>query len=595
MSSILIPENATGRVGMVAALKRVRECDLGKLVVLREPAGFVTSLIGNVKPVFAWLAQALGEPIDCSGKGSRTVYVADTCLSPVAEMSASEFQEIISGQYRKDFDQALIEARNILDAHQISDGELDVLLRKAGEQVLLQKALEIVATPIALHEIGFKAASTSGRELHWTGIHEGVELRVSASLDLFDRWLLTGMSHSSRHWQYEECVLPNEIQRGKVFLAVLDVWRTAYGRSMVPDLLLLGDLYERHLADMRRMNPGPPVLYADPQIFRATLKWLTERHLKTPDSAHELSLAFADELLWLRIDDKTYTCPADGQWIADYAISAVDLANLPPKGRRGQIRIEQALDHIIVNGYPMGARQLDSDANAKYETPEATQSVQTSSGAAPIKSVEMHEIEYYDDTWDSSSYLVCFNRYYIFAIRPKDADPKWEFLHPDGARWDAVHQRVYRNFRADRINQDQLPANLPPPPDSIAPDLLIPLPPPPPKIFLRDDYPNLDKRLQNRDGAMPLYLVLMEDLYETSYGDGKFLYPEALFFSDEEARAFNGSGDGAYAYHVRTGLVWLTDSEIGCKAPGWTYDHFTDEDVMRLAETKLNTLDNGNQ
>jgi hypothetical protein len=199
------------------------------------------------------------------------------------------------------------------------------------------------------------------------------------------------------------------------------------------------------------------------------------------------------------------------------------------------------------------------------------------------------EIEYYDDTWDSSNYLVCFDRYYIFAIRPKDAEPKWEFLHPDGARWDAVHQRVYRNFRADRINRDQLPANLPPPPDSIAPDLLLPLPPPPREIFLRSDYPNLDKRLQDRDGAMPLYLVLMEDLYESSNGDGKFHYPETLFFSDEEARAFNGSGDGAYAYHVRTGLVWLTGSEIGCKVPGWTFDHFSHGEVMRLAEAKLNS------
>lgn len=56
MNKIVIPEKTTGRIGMVAVLKRVRECDLGKLVVLREPAGFLTSLIGSAKPVFAWLA-----------------------------------------------------------------------------------------------------------------------------------------------------------------------------------------------------------------------------------------------------------------------------------------------------------------------------------------------------------------------------------------------------------------------------------------------------------------------------------------------------------------------------------------------------------
>lgn len=595
MSAVSIPEKATGRVGMVAALKRVRESDLGKLVVLREPAGFVTTLIGSVKPVFAWLAQALGEPIERSGKASRAVYVADACLSPVAEMSESEFQKIISGQYRKDFDQALIEARNILGANQISDDELDLLLQKAGEQVFLQKALEIVATPIALNEIGFKSVSTGGRELHWTGIHEGVELRVSANPDLIDRWLLTGMSFTSRHAQYEEHVLPNELQRGKVFLTVLQIWQTAYGRSMVPDLLLLGDIYERHLADMRRMNPGPPVLYVDPQIFRATLKWLTERHRKTPESSRELSLAFADGLLWLRIDDKTYTCPANGQWIADYAISVVDLANLPPKGRRGRIRIEQGLDHIIVNGYPMGARQLESDTNVMYTTPEVTQPIPAASAAAPSKSVEVREIEYYDDTWDSSNYLVCFDRYYIFAIRPKDAEPKWEYLHPDGARWDAVHQRVYRNLRADRINRDELPTDLPPPPDSISPELLLPLPPPPPEIFLRSDYPNLDKRLQESDGAMPLYLILMEDRYESLHGDGKFHYPETLFFGEGEALTFKASSDDSYSYYIRAGLIWLDGDNIECKMPRRTFDHFSYGEVMRLAETKLSTLDKVSQ
>jgi len=198
--------------------------------------------------------------------------------------------------------------------------------------------------------------------------------------------------------------------------------------------------------------------------------------------------------------------------------------------------------------------------------------------------VEVREIEYYDDTWDSSNYLVCINRYYIFAIHPDEPNPKWEFLHPDGPRWDAVHQRVYRNFRSDCIEIDQLPANLPPPPDSIDPDLLRPLPPPPPEIFLRADYPSLDKRLQKCNGAMPDFLVLMEDLYESHNGDGKFHYPETLFFTHEEAHAFNGTGDGNYAYHVRAGLLWLNDMEICCKVPRWTFDHFSNGEVMRLAE-----------
>ena len=90
---------------------------------------------------------------------------------------------------------------------------------------------------------------------------------------------------------------------------------------------------------------------------------------------------------------------------------------------------------------------------------------------------------------------------------------------------------------------------------------------------------------------MPLFLVLMEDLYESSYGDGKFHYPEALFFSDAEAHSYKGTGDGGYAYHVRAGLVWLNGDEIGCKVPRRTFDHFSHGEVLRLAEMKLNTTD----
>jgi hypothetical protein len=584
MNKIVIPEKATGRIGMVAVLKRVRECDLGKLVVLREPAGFLTSLIGSAKPVFAWLVQSLGEPIDCAGKASHAIYVADACLSPVAEMSEAELQGVISSQNQENFDQALIEAGNILGEHEITEDELDVLLEQACEQALVQRTLRIVATPVALHEIGFKSAMNGGSELQWTGVHEGVELRVSANPDLYDRWLITGISHSTRHWQFEEHVLVNELPRGKVFLTVLEVWRTAFGRSMVPDQLLLGDIYERHLADMRRMNPGPPVLYADPQIFRATLKWLAERHLTTPDSVHELSLSFSDGLLWFRIDDATYTCPARGQWIGDCAISAVDLTNLPPRGRRGQIMIDQCLDHIIVNGYPMAARQLDSDAI--YATPEAIQPVQAASDVVPVASFEVREIEYYDDSWDSDNYYVCINHHYIFAANRNDASPQWKLLNTNYSHWDAIHQRIYRNFRSDKITKEQLPPHLPPPPETIPPEVLNPPPPPPPKPHLVVDYPILSQYLSECEGkgTMAVFLQLMEDLYESLNGDGKFHYPEAIFFDLESARR---GEDGAYRYHIRPGLIWLDGDKIGAKVPGRMFDHFSIDEVFKMVTEKI--------
>jgi len=200
--------------------------------------------------------------------------------------------------------------------------------------------------------------------------------------------------------------------------------------------------------------------------------------------------------------------------------------------------------------------------------------------------LEIREIEYFDDTWDSSSYLVCFNRYYIFAIRPEDPEPQWKFLQPDSVTWDAVHQRVYRNFRADPISREKLPADLPPPPDSIAPELLIPPPPPPEEIFLRADYPNLDRRLQECDGTTPIFLVLQEDLYESAFGEGVFHYPEKVVFSDAEAYSLKAASDSVYAYHVRAGLVWIDRDRICCEVPGRLFDHFSIDVVLRMAEAQ---------
>ena len=68
----------------------------------------------------------------------------------------------------------------------------------------------------------------------------------------------------------------------------------------------------------------------------------------------------------------------------------------------------------------------------------------------------MHDIEYYDDSWDSNCFFVCIDRYYIFAADRKSKSPKWEFIDPRGIRWDAVHQRIYRNGRADKVSKKVL-------------------------------------------------------------------------------------------------------------------------------------------
>lgn len=356
MTVIPIPDKAIGRVGMVAALKRVGEADIGKLVFLRQPAGLVTSLVGSDKPIFAWLALALGEPIVCHGKASRDIYVADRCLIPLSEMSEAEIETVSRAMADADFNAALGDLRKILKAHDYSAEELEGFVDKAGTQFAIHRALEVVAVPVALKEIGFWPTSNAGETFLWVGLHNGVELHVDAGMAWLDRWVLLGTANSRRQATCIERILPAEAPRGLIVKTVLAIWRTAFGKEVVPDALQLGEIYDRHIAAMRQMNPGLPTLSLDPPVFRTTIKWLRSRHDDLFDGDRNLSLSFSDGLLRLRIGDTTYGCPAYGHWADEYQVRFADFLKLPPEvTRSSRIQLERTAEYVLVNGYPIAS------------------------------------------------------------------------------------------------------------------------------------------------------------------------------------------------------------------------------------------------
>jgi len=352
MNAIPIPENTIGRVGMVAALKRVGDSDIGKLVVLREPAGMVTSLVGSSKPVFAWLAQALGEPVDCHGKQSRSIYVADRCLIPISEMTDADIEIISRSQAQADFDSALQELKVLIDRNDIAPVELEYFVDKAGAQFFIERALEVVAVPVALREIGFYPSPESDDSLLWTGIHEGMELHFLAGEKWVDNWVIVGTGKSRRQAVWDERTLPSQAPRGKIVSTVLSIWHTAFGSAVIPDCLALGAVYERHQEEMRSLNLGLPNLWVDPQIFRTVLKWLRSRHARATKDL--LTLSFSDRLLRLDVEGVAYGCSGDGHWVDDCKVYLSDLVNLSQNiSRSRSIRLVRDANHILVNGYPI--------------------------------------------------------------------------------------------------------------------------------------------------------------------------------------------------------------------------------------------------
>jgi len=204
----------------------------------------------------------------------------------------------------------------------------------------------------------------------------------------------------------------------------------------------------------------------------------------------------------------------------------------------------------------------------------------------------MHDIEYYDDSWDSSCFFVCIDRYYIFAADSKSKFPKWEFIDPRGIRWDAVHQRIYRNGRADKVSKEDLPANFPPPPDSIPPEA-INLPPLPKEApLLAETYPTVTKYLGTfQNHSVEIYAVLIEDLYESDHGDGEFHYPDSIFIDEATAQEYCNKSKTEYdTYHLRKCRVKLDGVSIFCELSLQSFDHLSGREVLKLMTEMLDEI-----
>lgn len=201
----------------------------------------------------------------------------------------------------------------------------------------------------------------------------------------------------------------------------------------------------------------------------------------------------------------------------------------------------------------------------------------------------MLEIEYYDDSWDSNYYFVCINRYHIFAANRTSKSPTWEYIDPRGYLWDAFHQRIYRNQRSDKIDKEEIPKNFPPTPDSIPESLLNlpPLPPPPP--LLLKDYPVVKKYLENLSNhSAEIYVVLLEDLYESLHGDGKFHYIDSVFIHKADALKYCTEKKTEFDfYHLRICNLKIESENISCEVASRPFDHISKENILNLLATIL--------
>ena len=168
----------------------------------------------------------------------------------------------------------------------------------------------------------------------------------------------------------------------------------------------------------------------------------------------------------------------------------------------------------------------------------------------------------------------------------------WGF-HPAGSKvWDSLHQEAYRSHRVDFLKPEDLAAK-----GIVLPDLAQYRGRPAmqwhenfPAVMPADKVPAAVLRHLS-GGPHPVFLVLLEDRYETGMGDGKFLYPEAAFWERQAAERFIADRkahekDPAkrqwYEYSLKEVVLRRAGAEVAAELRLEPYQHFSVEDVVRL-------------
>ena len=239
-----------GHIGMIASRSDVEGEDAGRLYVLREPAGMLTTLIGSDVPLSAWLARALASPTTGITSPPRDIYIADRCLVPVSQISELELEALISTQNQREFDAAVAETQESMGDSENSEAEMDAMIERAARQFFMQFSLRVAAVPVTLREIGFSLAEERGRSLVWLLEDAGLALHLKASPDEEGQWRLTADLPGRAGAIPEVFSCPPKRRVVGSSLRCCPCGGRHFLLAAMPDVLEMGDIYNRHQGEM---------------------------------------------------------------------------------------------------------------------------------------------------------------------------------------------------------------------------------------------------------------------------------------------------------------------------------------------------------
>lgn len=152
-----------------------------------------------------------------------------------------------------------------------------------------------------------------------------------------------------------------------------------------------------------------------------------------------------------------------------------------------------------------------------------------------------HKYEIFKTLW-GESLLIFIGHWGDRGVLRWHGEDGWTYFASGSLEWDSDHQEVYRNHRASPLTAQDLEKRGIPLPDIAAYhrdarsvswtenfNANMPLEKVPPGKLAA---------FRARPAPGEVYLVLFEDVYESSFGDGRYLYPKAAFWDEAHARDY---------------------------------------------------------
>jgi hypothetical protein len=171
----------------------------------------------------------------------------------------------------------------------------------------------------------------------------------------------------------------------------------------------------------------------------------------------------------------------------------------------------------------------------------------------------------------------------------------WEFCHAGTKEWDRYHQKVYWKGDADPIEFNELKDKVPPIPRKLPPRSIRDLVDIPEK---EAPYTSVTNRLLEKinvchGGRLSVYVVLMEDRYETVLGDGCYRDFESAFFDESSAQSHIEKDFEPHEFiefHIRKVHLMAKENGVVLDTKGAKispFDHFGLRQICEDLDTKI--------